>query len=263
MGISKPKVQGLNEIKGGDERRPGAKVIPMGYELNYSQTQIHFLTNPPEWLPLLEGVRRPHVILDLGAGGGRNCVFLRKALREAFIVAIDLSLIRCSSCRRATDVNVVCGDALGLPFPDDTFDLVLSTQVIEHVPDDRAFAREAGRVLQKGGKIIISSVLRLPHGWYFYRNRGQWVLDPTHLREYRSREEFLSLFGDGFRILEATVDPVRVSPAHFVCRLLIRMGLIRNPDPDVFSKSAIARFLEKWVLRVPGYRAITAVVLKA
>jgi hypothetical protein len=89
------------------------------------------------------------------------------------------------------------------------------------------------------------------------------VLDPTHLREYRSREAFLTLFGDGFRILESTVDPIRFSPAHFVYRLLIRVGLIRTPDPEVFAKSALARFLEKWVLRVPGYRAITAVVLKA
>jgi SAM-dependent methyltransferase len=242
---------------------PGVKVIPMGYEPSYSQTQIHFLTKPPEWLPLLDRVRRPHVILDLGAGGGLNSMFLRRALREAFIVALDLSFIRCLNCRQATGVDVVCSDALGLPFPDDTFDLVLSTQVIEHVPDDRAFAREAGRVLKRGGTIIISSVLRRPYGWYFYRNRGQWVLDPTHLREYRSREEFLSLFGSGFRILESAVDAIRFSPAHFVYRLLIRAGLIRTPDPEIFSRSAIARFLEKWVFRVPGYRAITAVVLKA
>ena len=110
--------------------------------------------------------------------------------------------------------------------------------------------------------MMISSVLRLPYGWYFYRHRGRWVLDPTHVREYRSREQFLALFGGGFRLLDSAVDPIRFSPAHFVYRLLARTGLVRNPDPAFFSKTALAGFIERWGLRIPGYRIITAVAQK-
>jgi SAM-dependent methyltransferase len=237
-------------------------VIPMHYEPDYSRTQIHFLTQPPEWLPRLEMVGHPRLILDLGSGGGRNSDNLRAKFPEARVVALDLSFIRCSSCRQATGADVVCGNAMGLPFPDDSFDLVLSTQVIEHVPDDRAFVEESGRILKKGGRMMISSVLRLPHGWYFYRHRGRWVLDPTHVREYRSREQFLALFAGGLRLLDSAVDPIRFSPAHFVYRLLVRTGLIRNPDPAFFSNTAMAGSIERWGVRIPGYRIITAIAQK-
>ena len=237
-------------------------VIPMTYEPDYSRTQIHFLTQPPEWLAYVGTLGRPRLILDLGSGGGRNSVYLRTHFREAHVVAIDLSFIRSVSCRQATGADVVCGDAMRLPFPDEAFDVILSTQVIEHVPDDRAFVREAGRILRKEGRMLISSVLRLPHGWYFYRHEGRWVLDPTHVREYRSREQFLALFDGGFRLVHSAVEPIRFSPAHFVYRLLARIGLVRKPDPAFFSKSALAGSLERWSLAVPGYRTITAVAQK-
>lgn len=237
-------------------------VIAMHYEQDYSRTQIHFLTQPPEWLAYVEALGRPRLILDLGSGGGRNSMYLQRKFPGAHVVALDLSFIRCFSCRQETGADVVCGDAMRLPFPDDTFDMVLSTQVIEHVPNDWAFVKEAGRILKKEGRMLISSVLRLPHGWYFYRHEGQWVLDPTHVREYRSREQFLDLFSDGFRLLHSAVDPVRFSPAHFVYRLLARIGLVSKPNPAFFSKTALAGSLELWGLRVPGYRTITAVAQK-
>jgi SAM-dependent methyltransferase len=237
-------------------------VIPMHYEPDYSRTQIHFLTQPPEWLAHLEKIGNPRVILDLGSGGGRNSVYLRTQFREAYVVALDLSFIRSVSCRQATGADVVCGDAMRLPFPDDLFDMVLSTQVIEHVPDDWAFVKEASRIVKKGGRMLITSVLRLPHGWYFYRHQGRWVLDPTHVREYRSREQFLALFSDGFRLLDSAVEPIHFSPAHFVYRLLARTGLVSNPDPSFFSRTALAGSLGRWGLLIPGYRTITAVVQK-
>ncbi|HET6490999.1 MAG TPA: class I SAM-dependent methyltransferase, partial [Syntrophales bacterium] len=87
----------------------------MHYEADYSRTQIHFLTQPPEWLPRLERVDHPRLILDLGSGGGRNSAYLGAMFPEAHVVALDLSFIRCSSCRQATGVDVVCGDATRLP----------------------------------------------------------------------------------------------------------------------------------------------------
>jgi 2-polyprenyl-3-methyl-5-hydroxy-6-metoxy-1,4-benzoquinol methylase len=236
--------------------------IPMHYETDYSRTQIHFLTTSPAWLPCIGKHDPPHDILDLGSGGGQNSIHLRREFRQARIVALDLSFIRCTLCRQSAGVNVVCGNAMELPFASGSFDLVLSTQVIEHVPDDLAFVKEARRILRKGGKMIISSVLRLPHGWYFYRNQGHWVLDPTHVREYRSRDEILALFDSGLSILDVAVDPIRYSPAHFVYRLLIKAGLVENPDPGFFSRTRLSRCLERYGIRIPGYRTITAIMQK-
>lgn len=234
----------------------------MPYEPDYSRTQIHFLTPPPEWLPRLGTLGLPRAILDLGAGGGRNSLYLRRAFGEAAIAALDVSFLRCVMCRRAAEVGVVCGDAMTLPFPDEAFDLVLSTQVIEHVPDDRAFVREAARVLRRGGRMLVSSVLRLPHGWYFYRRQERWVLDPTHVREYEKEADYVDLFRPGLRILESVLEPVRFSPAHFVYRLLARRGLVSAPDPAFFSKTPLAGFLERRGLCIPGYRTITVCAQK-
>jgi len=234
----------------------------MQYEPDYSRNQIHFLAQRPEWLPRLEKVGRPRAILDLGAGGGRNIACLQKVFPDATVTALDVSHIRCTLCRRTADVGVVCGDAVRLPFQDAVFDLVLSTQVIEHVPDDHTFVIEATRVLRRDGQMIVSSVLRLPRGWYFHRRGGRWVLDPTHEREYESEAEFASLFDRSLRILETAIEPVQFSPARFVYRALARRGVVGPPDPGFFARTALTGALEKWGLPVPGYRIITVVAQK-
>lgn len=69
-----------------------------------------------------------------------------------------------------------------LPFADNTFDYVVSFQVIEHIPNDRAFVAEVLRVLRHGGKFIISTP-----------NRPMSLTrNPWHVREYTA-EQFASL----------------------------------------------------------------------
>jgi len=224
----------------------------MTYEPDYSRTQIHFLTQPPEWLPHLETVGRPRLILDLGSGGGRNSTYLQRKFPGARVVAIDLSFIRSVSCRQATGADVVCGDAMRLPFPDEAFDMILSTQVIEHVPDDRAFVREAGRILRKEGRMLISSVLRLPHGWYFYRHGGPMGAGSDACARV---PEPRAISGPVRRRIPPRAFRRRAHPflpAHFVYRLLARIGLVRKPDPAFFSKSALAALSNGGASQCPG-----------
>jgi SAM-dependent methyltransferase len=51
----------------------------------------------------------------------------------------------------------VFGTALALPFPDGTFDTVVSFEVLEHVPDSRGMVAELQRVLKPGGRLILST----------------------------------------------------------------------------------------------------------
>ena len=52
--------------------------------------------------------------------------------------------------------NVVQGDALHLPFPDGSFDRVICSEVLEHIPNDVAVMRELARVLRPGGTMAIT-----------------------------------------------------------------------------------------------------------
>ncbi len=70
-----------------------------------------------------------------------------------------------------------------LPFADESFDYVVSFQVIEHINDDREFVREIHRVLRKGGRFIVTTP-----------NRPMSLTrNPWHVREYTSKELFVLL----------------------------------------------------------------------
>lgn len=232
----------------------------MRYEPSYSKTQTRIIGQRPEWLSLVDFGKRVDSILDLGAGDGRNSVFLRELYPNTDLIALDVSLIRCARCRQATDATIVCGNGMDLPFGTQCFDLVVSAQVIEHVPDDRTFIREIKRVLKPGGLALLSSVIKMRFGWYFYRNRkGDWVLDPTHVREYNSVQEFTNLFQDRFRILSVTTHRFRFSPVRFVYRLFIKLGIVCNPTPHLIPATKLGALLERWEVPIPRYRCVTVV----
>ena len=55
----------------------------------------------------------------------------------------------------------IWGDGLSLPFESSSFDTVLSSQVLEHVPEPGQFVAEISRVLKPGGRLILTA----PHIW--------------------------------------------------------------------------------------------------
>ena len=59
-----------------------------------------------------------------------------------------------------------------LPDADDTYDLITSTEVIEHLENDHTILREATRILRKGGQLIITkpSILNLKSRIGYFRS---------------------------------------------------------------------------------------------
>lgn len=94
--------------------------------------------------------------LDGGAGTGHAAA--RLALRGARVVACDIGATllritrnRCPSC------HAVNGDLLRLPFAENAFDIVFSTEAIEHTAQPLAAASELYRVLKPGGRLVLST----------------------------------------------------------------------------------------------------------
>jgi SAM-dependent methyltransferase len=107
------------------------------------------------------GVKVRGRVLDAGCGGGGMPLSL--AEEAAFVVGIDpADRFRDAGARLARERGVphltfALGDGMALPFPDASFDLVLSHAVIEHVADAPLYLRECARVLAPGGHVYLST----------------------------------------------------------------------------------------------------------
>ena len=94
-------------------------------------------------------------VLDIGTSTGTNLRLLRE-LGFANRVGLDLSDDAIRWCAEKGLGKVEKGDVCNLPFGDAEFDLVLATDIIEHVDDDLRAITEIRRVLAPGGTAIIS-----------------------------------------------------------------------------------------------------------
>lgn len=91
------------------------------------------------------------VILEGGCGSGENFQVLQK---YGPVIGVDISETLVNYGQRMGR-KILLGDITNLPFPDETFSVVVLLDVIEHVDDEIAL-HEANRVLKPNGKLIVS-----------------------------------------------------------------------------------------------------------
>ncbi len=109
----------------------------------------------------LDGAR----ILDVGCGLGLYVRRFRDFSSQVYGIDIDPARVRDAS---ADLPNIREGSAQALPYENDAFDLVLSHEVLEHVPDDVEAVREAYRVLRPGGRLVVF----VPNRYYPFETHG-------------------------------------------------------------------------------------------
>jgi SAM-dependent methyltransferase len=100
------------------------------------------------------GLPRTSRVLDVGTSTGANLRLLRDLGFHA-VDGLDFSQEAIRYCREKGLGIVRHGDVCGMPFADESFDLLLATDIIEHVDDDLKALREIARVLRPGGKALI------------------------------------------------------------------------------------------------------------
>lgn len=96
----------------------------------------------------------------------------------------------------------LCGNALGMPFPDATFDIVVTSYSIHHLPDSVAAIREIARIVKPGGKFgLLDMIVPEDASRAAACNHIEWVRDPSHTRALPLSEFERLLASCGFRIL--------------------------------------------------------------
>lgn len=126
---------------------------------------------PVMLLRAIERLPRDVRILELGAGGGFFAAELdRRGFRDLTLsdfTATTLAALR----ERMPTARLVCADAARLPFRDAAFDIIISTDVIEHIPEAEEHIADVARVLATNGLYLVKTPNR-PLAEAFYRLRG-------------------------------------------------------------------------------------------
>ena len=145
------------------------------------------------------GVQEGDLLLDMGCGAGRHA--FESFRRGARVVAFDYSAAELkdvgalfTAMRDAGEAGTepgamaatTNGDALRLPFPDDTFDRVVASEVLEHVSDDQLALDEVFRVLKPGGTLAATVPSWLPEQicWALSEEYHAPFVDGGHVRIY-------------------------------------------------------------------------------
>jgi SAM-dependent methyltransferase len=104
------------------------------------------------WLPV-----RGSVLIEAGCGEGYGGQLLSAAGAE-LVVGLDLDQpTLCHVARTYPGVRPVRANLVSLPLADGCADLVVSSQVVEHLWDQGRFVRECARVLRPGGRLVVTT----------------------------------------------------------------------------------------------------------
>ena len=95
--------------------------------------------------------------------------------------------------------DCVNGDATRLPFPDGTFDRIIASEVMEHIPDDLAALDELTRVLKPGGTLAVTIPAWLPEKvcWALSDEYHAPIVEGGHVRIYTESELRSKMRGAG------------------------------------------------------------------
>ena len=162
------------------------------------------------------GLKAGDRVLDLGCGEGRHVhgLYLMGNLKITGIDLNEASLQKAEeglatlpkpTADHAGEVMFETGDATALSFEDNTFDAIICSEVLEHLPDYHAALAEMHRVLKPGGRLCVS----VPHAW---PERICWQLAPPpngyafepggHIRIFDEVDLKVSVQRHGFKLFE-------------------------------------------------------------
>ena len=204
----------------------------------YVESPVHARGADLEQLAeLAQGLPATAKALDLGCGGGHVAFHIAPYVGQ--VVAYDMSVEMLTAVARAAADkglgNIVTrqGVAEKVPFPDASFDLVVSRFSAHHWNDLGAGLREARRVLKEGGHAVFIDAVAAPSPLCDTHFQAIELLrDTSHVRDYSPAEWLDALGKSGFNVGITMPRRLRLEFRSWITRM-------RTPDPLVGAIRAL------------------------
>ena len=160
------------------------------------------------------GIDQGTKVIDVGCGAGRHSFEAYR--RGADVVAFDQDATELAGVDTmframadsgevppAARAETVVGDALALPYPDRTFDCVIASEILEHVPADTKAIDELIRVLKVGGRLAVTVPRWLPERLCWLLSDDYHSNEGGHIRIYRANRLRAKIAGRGMTFTHA------------------------------------------------------------
>jgi len=171
--------------------KTGERLIPEGF--SSKEEYLMYLRHIFAYNYAINQISSNDLVLEVGSGEGYGTNILSKKAKSIVGLDVDPEAIEHANQKyKSKKCEFTHYTGKKIPFPDNTFDKVISFQVIEHVTDDEQYLKEIYRVLKNNGDYIVSTPNR---NHRLKPNQKPW--NRFHLREY-SPEGLLELLSKKF-----------------------------------------------------------------
>jgi SAM-dependent methyltransferase len=184
--------EGVIELMEGDKLRSENRARFGARSAGYRASTVHAGGGDLERLIALVAPAKGEYALDIATGAGHTAVALARA--GADVIASDLTPRMLSETAENFSANHLAGkfvlaDALDLPFPENSFDIVTARMAPHHFPNPAAFLLQVARVLRPGGRFgLEDQVAPASAEAAEVINRYESLRDPSHHRQLAEAE---------------------------------------------------------------------------
>lgn len=166
-----------------------SRVPPDYYEEGIAKNLFQRFWHTRKWRVIKEMIKGTSSrVLDIGCASGWLTARVTQILPEAEVTGLDISqkMIKYAKTKHP-EIVFICADAHKLPFPDESFDLIICTETLEHVVDPLRVLMEIRRCLSPNGQAVISmdtGNILFNLAWFFWTRTKGKVWQEAHLHKF-------------------------------------------------------------------------------
>jgi len=219
------------------------------------------------------GIGPGTAVIDVGCGAGRHSfeayrrgadviAFDQNATELADVDTMLQAMGKAGEAPESAKAQVVVGDARALPYPDRTFDCVIASEVLEHIPDDERVIAELVRVLKPGGALAITVPRWLPERICWWLSDAYHANEGGHIRIYRAAELRAKVEARGARFNHSRYEHALHSPFWWL-KCAVGVEKVHHPLVKAYHRLLVWDMMSKPVLTRAAEAALNPVCGKS